>query len=1382
MNKATLEKYSQLRIVWLFLFILCSTIVHGQATLAVSRTAWGGAEPTGWTNSGCTQRTSTFACSGNDGTIFDTNGDSRRIFFTGTPNQLIFKLKSSSMSGASSLLVEESADGTTYTTIGTYGTASGATAIIDCANITINLISTTRYIRWTYTKGTGNCDMDDVNISASITSPTLTVSPASLTGFTYFVGSGPSTPQSYNLSGINLTGFPSNITVTGSTNYEVSSDNVTFGATTSIAYTSATLSATPIYVRLKAGLSAGTYNTELVSNSGGGASDVNVTCSGTVTASTASDIITANGEAATISSIINTSGPLTSTDGKQVWQFTIRDGGASADADNLATIVNAITFSQSGGDAVGTWNTAIQSIDLFDGITHVGSGTITSNQIQFTGLNINVADNTQKTIAVRLTLKCGLGAGNNDGDDFGFQISNGNVTFSAAGSGKAAFAAITTTNGTNVIDIVATQLSFIQQPTTTSLNGTMTPNVTIGATDICGNVDAGFAGSVSITSTGTLFSTPQTGTLTAGVATFNSIVHTATGINYTLNATLTGLTSATSNQFDITTSTSLQPGDIAILAFNTQIGSGEDEISFVSFVDITPGTIIDITDNAFEKCGTANGWGIAEGWIRLVRNTSTLPAGKIVTIHVDISGNASTVAPDANWTCSKPQPTGQGSFNLNAVGEQIFFMTGGVVGGPGASTATSDAGTYSGSFLYGFNTKGNIWTPVCANAAGGGTQNSAKPINFDCFLVWPTTQADMNKYTGPLTDTTQRQWIDRIGNPSNWTGYASLATYNAGPDYVNFNGANLGRDIVVLPGGGSFTDGLWTGSSSTDWFECSNWQSMRLPINTTNVTIDQTAIRDCAVGVTAGTAVCNDLSLSSNSAITRNLSIINSSTLNAGGNVTINKTITAATLSLSVLNSGTFACNNLTITGTSSGAENAQFKNKFNTTSVTINGNLTLNAGAQLDLTNTGNYGIVYLKGNYTNNGLESDFKQTNSVVHFNGTGAQNISTNSFNEIFGNVVVNKTSGELTLNNPTEIETNCNLTSGIINSSATAMLIFLDNATVTNTSNASHIAGPVRKIGDDAFTFPVGKNSNYAPASITAPSLTTDHFTAEYFGTDPQPSYDRSLKDPTLTNISACEYWIIDRTNGTSNVIVDLSWNTPRSCGVGSLPDLMVARWNGAMWKDHGNGGTTGNTTAGTIATSAAVTSFSPFTLASVSLINPLPIELLTFTAKPKNKLVELNWQTATEINNDFFTIEKSATGENFSAIAIVDGAGNSNNILNYTDFDNAPLPGVSYYRLKQTDFDGNYTYSTTVSVNFIANDFMVESIYPNPSQNDLNIQFNTIPSNATINIYNTLGECVLNETSSSISVKINTSSFANGVYFISIRNGETVFQEKFIKQ
>jgi len=123
------------------------------------------------------------------------------------------------------------------------------------------------------------------NLTTSVgSSPTITVTPTLLTGFTYTEGSGPSTSQSYNLSGSNLTGgYPGNITVTGSTNYEVSTDNTNFSNSVTVAYSSATLSSTPVYVRLKSGLSVSNYNSETITNSGGGATDQTVGCSGSVT-------------------------------------------------------------------------------------------------------------------------------------------------------------------------------------------------------------------------------------------------------------------------------------------------------------------------------------------------------------------------------------------------------------------------------------------------------------------------------------------------------------------------------------------------------------------------------------------------------------------------------------------------------------------------------------------------------------------------------------------------------------------------------------------------------------------------------------------------------------------------------------------------------------------------------------------------------------------------------------------------------------------------------------------------------------------------------------------------------------------------------------------
>lgn len=118
--------------------------------------------------------------------------------------------------------------------------------------------------------------------SQTVATPKLFTSNATLTGFTYIIGSGPATSQTINITGADLTGSPSNIIVTAPTNYEVSLDNITFSSVVNVAFTSTTLSSTAIYVRLKASLAVGTYNTQNIVISGGGATSINVTCSGEV--------------------------------------------------------------------------------------------------------------------------------------------------------------------------------------------------------------------------------------------------------------------------------------------------------------------------------------------------------------------------------------------------------------------------------------------------------------------------------------------------------------------------------------------------------------------------------------------------------------------------------------------------------------------------------------------------------------------------------------------------------------------------------------------------------------------------------------------------------------------------------------------------------------------------------------------------------------------------------------------------------------------------------------------------------------------------------------------------------------------------------------------
>ena len=113
---------------------------------------------------------------------------------------------------------------------------------------------------------------------------------------------------------------------------------------------------------------------------------------------------------------------------------------------------------------------------------------------------------------------------------------------------------------------------------------------------------------------------------------------------------------------------------------------------------------------------------------------------------------------------------------------------------------------------------------------------------------------------------------------------------------------------------------------------------------------------------------------------------------------------------------------------------------------------------------------------------------------------------------------------------------------------------------------------------------------------------------------------------------------------------------------------------------------------------------------------PLPIELLSFNAELKGTYVDLDWETATEINNDYFVVERASENLDWKPILTVTGAGNSNSLLSYSEKDREPLEGLSYYRLKQVDYDGQFSYSDPVAIfnNQIENSDEV-FMYPNPS-------------------------------------------------------------------
>ncbi|TND08811.1 MAG: hypothetical protein FD123_2027 [Bacteroidetes bacterium] len=411
----------------------------------------------------------------------------------------------------------------------------------------------------------------------------------------------------------------------------------------------------------------------------------------------------------------------------------------------------------------------------------------------------------------------------------------------------------------------------------------------------------------------------------------------------------------------------------------------------------------------------------------------------------------------------------------------------------------------------------------------------------------------------------------------------------------------------------------------------------------------------------------------------------------------------------SVSTSAGMVFNNVTIAGTITMGTNLD-----------IDGAFVISSACTFDVS-VNNYSL-YIGGSWTNNNSANvnSFTERSGIVYFDGSAAQTITlaSTAHRERFSGLWLNNTSTGLSTNYTIEIQTNFTFQDGLFTPTAVRPVEFLAGSAATSCNNNSFVNGKCRKYGNTAFTFPIGKGSYYRAAGISAPAVVTDYFTAEYFNSSAHPAYDFTLKDPVLQIFDQCEYWIIDRA-GSSSVNVTLSWNstaTP-SCTAGTLSDLRVARWDGAMWQNHGNGATTGNSSAGTVQTGAAVTSFSPFTIASANILSPLPVDLLSFEVSAVNQYADISWTTATETDNDYFTIERSTDGMNFEPVARVESkapGGFSSQSLDYGFTDFTPAGGTNYYRLKQTDFDGTCSSSGIRTIHFTGGMSSL-SVFPNPA-------------------------------------------------------------------
>lgn len=167
---------------------------------------------------------------------------------------------------------------------------------------------------------------------------------------------------------------------------------------------------------------------------------------------------------------------------------------------------------------------------------------------------------------------------------------------------------------------------------------------------------------------------------------------------------------------------------------------------------------------------------------------------------------------------------------------------------------------------------------------------------------------------------------------------------------------------------------------------------------------------------------------------------------------------------------------------------------------------------------------------------------------------------------------------------------------------------------------------------------------------------------------------------------------------------------------------------------------------------------------------PLPIELISFEARKNNRDVNLTWQTASERNNDFFTVERSPNGIDWDVLELIDGAGSSSELLSYETYDNYPLKGISYYRLKQTDFDGKATYSAIKSISN-TEDLMV---LPNPGNGIFYVSGLSDRKENQVVVMDVTGKTIANYKTEDAMLQMNLEDHPAGIYYVKVNEEFTM--------
>lgn len=586
------------------------------------------------------------------------------------------------------------------------------------------------------------------------------------------------------------------------------------------------------------------------------------------------------------------------------------------------------------------------------------------------------------------------------------------------------------------------------------------------------------------------------------------------------------------------------------------------------------------------------------------------------------------------------------------------------------------------------------------NSTGGGT------VEYNGALTLPTQALYNNlSFTGagvkilPNSDltlngnlTVQNGTVNNAVNNRNITlnsssgDFTNNATFLAGTGtiIVGRNFVNQGSGTTFVGGGGSGglrVTGNFTNSSSATFAMGTDSLGVRGSLN-------NSATFSGAAGAVRISGGLNNLS---------------------GGTFTTGSGILAITGSL--VNNGTYnAGTDATSIGGSLTNSGASALFNANTNAMTLNGNFTNSSSAVF---NAGTATIA-VSGNWSQS---ATFNAGTSTVTFSNTASRTLTgTTTFNNL-----IKTSGGSLTLNNDIDVSGSLTLTSGNITTGNNVVSLTNSTTQPLTGSSSSFIDGRLAitypNTAAESRVYHIGRGSIYRPVTIqqnavsASPRVRVEMIEAAPTGTFP----------PTLEGLSTVRHYGVNLLSGTMNSpTIQLSFNTnsPADETITVAGNVHVARATASSgpWTDEGGSGVFSPAAPAGYAISG-VTSIAAVTYFSIGYEDqPLPIELRSFEARFLNGIVKLDWVTVTETNNAWFTIERSEDGLHFDSLFSLEGAGISMEVKRYHEIDEYPLPGRSYYRLRQTDYDGLYTFSNVVMV---YNPNVAETamtIYPNPAK------------------------------------------------------------------